>query len=1239
MSFGGSQGTIRYALVVDDAQATTKLNSFKTSLTQLAAPTATVNKNLATMGTNLKGSSATIQQQTTQVNANAAAQQKLGTTINQQTTAQQKLTTTTNQQATSQRKLGDAIKGNFSKFSGLATGMSATASGALQLAAGFRDYSDAQIAVDRSTRKNSLAQEALGKAQAKLQALEKSGKASSAELAAARLDVSQADQQAKIQVQLLGEAQERMFDSQSQFVASVIPTTLGMVGTLGAAFQTLGGNMGKLKGIFPTIKSGLMGLAGSFTSIATSGPAAGAGLTAVGTGGHAAKAGLLGLGLLAATVAAPILAAAAAFETLPKLEEFKKAQQTIDAASATMLAKLKARKLQLEQLLAPPELTKPSSWAATLSRIFGDPKKAKELQIELDAINKVLQAGNKDLKDYNQTEDQYTAKMKAGTLATQQATEPIQTVNQEVAKAGHTWAKVTTLQDDYQLALAETTQKQIDNSAAVKTTGKDYSTFMTLLNEWGADVDKTTTNYAADIDKVLSSTLDLVPGIETQVKEQEQLNQVWRDAHPESLKLNESLLEQAKALGITEEHLARFTPEVGAAEEEINLMNMQLQASAPSFAKMHNDLIFGADNWKLFAEAEAKALTEAGNFLEGISTVRTEQEAWLREINHFIPGVDAMAETLNLTNDQVAQIITTIGEGPDAIEKFNKAFKDFAAEWEKADMFRDFFKIDVGKQTDKIFKDLVKNMPKDVRGKIKADLKVEAKAESLAAAVKEFTRGFISAAEGGEWVMDPQLKVKPRVGIEAAESILKEIDDAFGKKKGGESKAPGAWGRVREGLQAAVDEGGSKGVEMFEALIKGKDWQEVFKIEPIPVTISEASLAGFGDQIFKAIGTLQLAAKLNVEITPDMTMQEVLDDIWWEKQFQNVEPEVAVTPVVAPDVKPLPVDTTVVTATPDPKLTPTSLDAMIASASASPTLPPLPMEAKVTNVIYDPSKVKPGETYEQGGVTYTKGSEEEKAAIAAGEIKGPDGGMGIDTAAAVAGLQTLQKAFQSLATYSIKNMQAMGKAAKTNFNSIANYAKGATTFLQTNQKALNSLAQYGVKNMQALGKASKTHFNSVANYANGATKDIQTLQTALNSLQKHGVKNMQALGKAAKTNFNSVANYANGATTAVNKLSKAIRNMPSPPSGGGFSGGGFNFQHGYHGWVNAPMRFIAGEAGPEYVSVTPKNKMGGASSREGGAMGGSGTLIVNLTNVNSDRETVRTFRRELGKDIYRFGPT
>lgn len=229
MSFGGgqSQGQIRYSLILDD-QATQKIDSYKTKLNQL------------------------------------------NTTSTQVTTGQKTLGTNLNSVATQASTLGTRIKDNISKFAGFATGLSATTTGVLQLTAGFRDYGDAQIAVDRATRKLSLAQEAQNKAQDKLNGLTSKGIKSGKDFEQATLDLSQANQQLEIQTNLVGEAQERMFDSQTQFVASVIPTTLGAIGTLGSAFKDLGlnaskitGGLGKLSGSLGMSTKGFIGMAGA----------------------------------------------------------------------------------------------------------------------------------------------------------------------------------------------------------------------------------------------------------------------------------------------------------------------------------------------------------------------------------------------------------------------------------------------------------------------------------------------------------------------------------------------------------------------------------------------------------------------------------------------------------------------------------------------------------------------------------------------------------------------------------------------------------------------------------------------------------------------------------------------------------------------------------------------------------------------------------------------------------------
>lgn len=244
----GTQGQVRYALLVDD-QATSKLNTFKNSLVQLGNSSTTLQRNI-------QGFTAQLSKQSTAFTAGINP-------IKQQGSALTNLSNNMKSNAAQFTTLGTKIKDSASKFAGFATGLSTTANGFLQLGAGARDYGDAQIAVDKAQRKLSLSQEALNKAQDKLQSLTSKGIKSGKEYAQAQLDVKQAQDGLAISTQLVGERQEDMFDAQTQFVASVIPTTLGAVGTLGSAYKDLGLKADTFTKGLSKMKGGLSSMAGS----------------------------------------------------------------------------------------------------------------------------------------------------------------------------------------------------------------------------------------------------------------------------------------------------------------------------------------------------------------------------------------------------------------------------------------------------------------------------------------------------------------------------------------------------------------------------------------------------------------------------------------------------------------------------------------------------------------------------------------------------------------------------------------------------------------------------------------------------------------------------------------------------------------------------------------------------------------------------------------------------------------
>jgi len=263
-------------------------------------------------------------------------------------------------------------------------------------------------------------------------------------------------------------------------------------------------------------------------------------------------------------------------------------------------------------------------------------------------------------------------------------------------------------------------------------------------------------------------------------------------------------------------------------------------------------------------------------------------------------------------------------------------------------------------------------------------------------------------------------------------------------------------------------------------------------------------------------------------------------------------------------------------------------------------------------------------------------------------------------------LQVLQQAINSLAKFGTRNLVALGKAAKTNLNSVANYASGATEFVQTLQTAVNSMVKFGVKNLVALAKAAKTDFNTVANFASGATKAIQELQKAIDSMVKFGLKNIAALAKASKTNFNTVANYANGATDSVNKLQDAIDNLKSKSititvnaTGNGLkflgSGGTISFAQGgtiksaAQGFTtNGPQLLMVGDnpGGHETVAVVPHNNPWptlGLLEQQFGKGGGGSTVnqVINLkisgNDIINERNLTKRIKITVGENRDKFG--
>lgn len=395
MSFGGggSGGQIRYALLLDD-QATAKLGNFKNSLISTAGGTKQLQTQMQQMSNQLGVTTEKVKSMATQANS-----------------------------------LGTRIKDSASKFSGFATGLSATTSGVLQLASGFRDYNDASIAVERVTRKNSLAHEALTKAQDKLNALTSKGIKSGKDYQQAQLDVSQAQSQVSIQTQLLGEAQERMFDSQSQFVASVIPATLGAVGTLGAAFKDLGGS------------KGMGGLVDKFKNLGSSATGA------IGSKGS----GILGIGIALAGIGA---VAITAFDAVGKINE---QLDTMRKVSSGAIKPMEGVRMELDRV-AKIDTTSIQGIIETIGSLFSG---------SFGAAN-IVKNLTKDLKDANPEVKTFSSGIKIYADNTVEATKATQDELNVLSRRNEAMAKARQQDIDVAAALGEVITKTTASANAAK---------------------------------------------------------------------------------------------------------------------------------------------------------------------------------------------------------------------------------------------------------------------------------------------------------------------------------------------------------------------------------------------------------------------------------------------------------------------------------------------------------------------------------------------------------------------------------------------------------------------------------------------------------------------------------------------------------------------------------------------------------------------------------------------------
>lgn len=197
MSFGGTQGAIRYTLVVDDSQATDKINNFKNAL------------------------------------------RGMDTSVNSSATGIGKINTAMTGLDSRTSKISQVMTGLKNNFGLITTSVGAAMSSVVNLNRAWQDLGDTQIAVDRTALKVSRTQEAVTKAQDKLNQLTNEGKQGTVEYEQAVTDLAQAEEAATLAVTMHGEALEDQQRTYENFYMNIFTTAISSVGTLGTSLQAL----------------------------------------------------------------------------------------------------------------------------------------------------------------------------------------------------------------------------------------------------------------------------------------------------------------------------------------------------------------------------------------------------------------------------------------------------------------------------------------------------------------------------------------------------------------------------------------------------------------------------------------------------------------------------------------------------------------------------------------------------------------------------------------------------------------------------------------------------------------------------------------------------------------------------------------------------------------------------------------------------------------------------------------
>lgn len=196
-------------------------------------------------------------------------------------------------------------------------------------------------------------------------------------------------------------------------------------------------------------------------------------------------------------------------------------------------------------------------------------------------------------------------------------------------------------------------------------------------------------------------------------------------------------------------------------------------------------------------------------------------------------------------------------------------------------------------------------------------------------------------------------------------------------------------------------------------------------------------------------------------------------------------------------------------------------------------------------------------------------------------------------------------------------------SAKTSFDKLVEGGMNSSQALQTLAPYLQRLQflheEYGYtidENTQKILDQAKEEGKVIENKKTETQQIIGLLEKIADVL---GADIPSALGQTAKAGTDAFKELSKGAREYGKALDEATRPRTASITTKYQSGQeDVGAATGFEGWVAKPTRFLVGEAGPEYVSVTPRNKVGSGSGEGKPGITVEQNIYINGVNLNKD---------------------